>query len=183
MNSVELLDILKRRTGFLASHAATLKGLEKTMSPLGMEVALAFYDYLAQDDEMREIIWATPDRIDRLYKTFAAWYKELFGGVYDAAYAHRRYRIGLVHARLGVGPRHMVPAMGIVQELSLEHMSEVFKTYEVLESVEAFQKIIAIEIAMIDESYLAALEAGLRFGESSTQLALVRGAVLLLHEA
>lgn len=92
------------------------------MVPLAPEVALAFYDYLGRDSELRGILHAVPGRVERLYGTFARWYGELFAGVYDQTYAEGRRRIGLVHAGLGIGPRAMVPAMGVVQELSLEHM-------------------------------------------------------------
>jgi hypothetical protein len=84
------------------------------------------------------ILHAVPGRVERLYGTFAARYRELFSGTYDRAYAERRRRIGLVHARLGVGPRAMVPAMGLVQELSLEHLRSALRGLEVSSAVEAF---------------------------------------------
>ncbi len=184
MNPGALLDTLKRRTGFTEAHAEVLVGLGGYMVPLASEVALAFYDYLGRDAEMREILWGVPGRVERLYGSFAAWYRELFSGVYDADYAHRRYRIGLIHARVGVTPSHMVPAMGIVQELSLEHMRTALRSAEVFPAVEAFEKIIAIEIALIEESYLAALEAGFKLGmATSSREALSRGAGMLLQEA
>jgi len=74
------------------------------MTPLAPEVALAFYDCLGRDGELAGILHAVPGRVERLYRTFAQWYGELFSGVYDRAYAEKR-RVGLVHARLGVAPR------------------------------------------------------------------------------
>ena len=29
-------------------------------------------------------------------------------------YAERRWRIGLIHVRIGIGPQHVVPAMAVV---------------------------------------------------------------------
>lgn len=183
MDPYILLETLKRRTGFNEAHMRVLAGLGHCMTPLASEVALAFYDYLGRDPEMRDILWASPGRVERLYGSFATWYRELFSGAYDAAYAHRRYRIGLIHARIGIAPSHMVPAMGIVQEISLEHMRTALRTGEIFPAVEAFEKIIAIEIALIDESYLAALEVGFKLGTSSSRDALVEGANVLLKEA
>lgn len=115
MEPVALLELLKHRTGLQERHVRCLRELGATMRPLAQEVALAFYDYLGRDDEMQRLLWAVPGRVERLYGSFAAWYSELFSGCYDAEYAQRRYRIGLVHARLGVAPRYMIPAMGMVQ--------------------------------------------------------------------
>jgi hypothetical protein len=184
MNPAALLEHLKVRTGLQEHHCRCLQALGPTMRPLAQEVALAFYDYLGRDEAMQRLLWAVPGRVERLYGAFAAWYGELFSGCYDAAYAERRFRIGLVHARLGVAPRYMIPAMGVVQELSLNHLTEVLKPLQVIEAVEAFEKIIAIEIALLEESYLAALERGLALGHSeSTQGALTSGAAALLQEA
>lgn len=180
MDPGELLDLLKRRTGFTEAHAALLRELGTTMVPLAPEIALAFYDYLGRDKELAEILYAVSGRVERLYSTFARWYADLFSGTYDRAYAEGRRRIGLVHARLGVGPRAMVPAMGIVQELSLEHMRSVLRGPEIYGAVEAFEKIIAIEVALIEESYLEALSLGLALGHRDLKEALAQGAATLL---
>lgn len=177
-----LLEDLKRRTGFTEQHARLLRDLGRYMTPMASEVALAFYDYLGRDPEMRAILWAVPGRVERLYGRFADWYRELFSGVYDERYAEGRRRIGLIHARLGIRPAFIIPAMGIVQELSLEHMNLVLKASELLAAVEAFEKIIAIELAIIQESYGEAVEVGIRAGMASSEAALMQGAELLLRE-
>jgi len=176
----ELLDLLKRRTGFTEAHAAILRELLGVMGPIAHEVALAFYDYLGRDEELAAILHAVPGRVERLYGTFAQWYGELFSGVYDSAYAERRRRIGLVHARLGIGPKAMIPAMGLVQELSLEHLRTALRGPEVFSAVEAFEKIIAIEVALVEESYLEALSFGLLLGHRDLGEALREGAKALL---
>lgn len=182
VDAKELLDLLKTRVDFGKKHEETLHALGGTMIPLSQEVALAFYDYLGRDEEMHALIWAVPGRVERLYSAFASWYREMFSGVYDEAYALRRMRIGWVHARLGVGPRHIIPAMGVVQELSLEHLTEVMTTYALAEALASLQKIIAIEISLIEESYLAALDEGLQRGYVvDTRTALSEGASVLLR--
>lgn len=184
MDSAALLEKLKTRTGLNEGHIQTLVKLERSMGPMASEVALAFYDYLGRDPEMHEILWAVPGRVERLYQSFARWYKELFSGQYDAAYAQRRAQIGLIHAAVGVKPSYIMPAMGIVQELSLEHMRNSLRGSEVYESVEAFEKIIAIESALIQESYAAAMEEGFRIGlKGSREETLVAGAKGLLERA
>lgn len=185
MDSHALLETLQRRTGFTTDHARTLAGLSGVMAPLAPELALAFYDYLGRDGEMREILWAEPGRVERLYGSFSRWYEGLFSGIYNAEYAQSRYRVGLIHARLGIRPSFMIPAMGVVQELSLEHLRMALRQTDMLPAIIAFEKIVAIELALIEESFLNALQqgwAGLGPRASSAREALVHGANLLLKE-
>lgn len=182
MNAGALLQTLILRTGLTEAHKQTLRSLEPIASPLAPEVALAFYDYLGRDPEMHDILWSVPGRVERLYRSFAVWYRELFSGQYDNFYAERRVRIGLVHARVGVRPSHYIPAVGIVQELTLEHLRNALRGSEILGAMTAFEKIMAIEVALMQESYLSALAEGLKYTHDE-RAALVEGARALLEKA
>ncbi|RIH87499.1 Globin-coupled histidine kinase [Meiothermus luteus] len=179
MDAQTLLQKLLSRTGLQQHHAEALRSLEPLMAPLAPEIALAFYDYLGRDPEMHEILWGTPGRVERLYRSFAAWYREIFSGVYDAGYAARRMRIGLVHARVGVRPEHVLPAAGIVQELTLEHFRQALRGSEVFLAIESFEKIMAVEMALMEESYLQALAEGLKLTQEVREAAMVGARVLL----
>lgn len=181
MEAACLLEQLIRRTGFEESHTRILKRLEPVMAPMAAEIALAFYDYLGRDPEMHEILWAVPGRVERLYQRFADWYRGLFAGVYDAAYAEQRQRIGLVHAMVGVKPSFMIPAMGIVQELSLEHLRNSLRGPEIFSAVEAFEKIMSIESALMQESYMSAMTKGFGLGYKSEPEAVAAGAREILE--
>ncbi|ADD28561.1 protoglobin domain-containing protein [Meiothermus ruber] len=184
MEAGVLLDKLLRRTGLLELHIQTLRKLEPLMAPMASEIALAFYDYLGRDEEMRAILWEVPGRVERLYQSFADWYRGLFCGRYDAEYAEKRARIGLVHAAVGVKPSFIMPAFGIVQELSLEHLRNTLRSPEVLSAVEAFEKIMAIEAAIMQDSYMQAMACGYRLGAAADQeQALVVGARAILEKA
>ncbi|GIW35014.1 protoglobin domain-containing protein [Meiothermus sp.] len=181
MEAKVLLAKLIDRTGLLEHHVHTLRRLEPLMSPMASEIALAFYDYLGRDEEMRAILWDVPGRVERLYQSFADWYRGLFCGNYDAEYAEKRARIGLVHAAIGVKPSFIMPAFGIVQELSLEHLRNTLRSPEIFSAVEAFEKIMAIEAALMQDSYMQAMEYGYRLGVAADQeKALVAGARAML---
>lgn len=182
MKAGELLQTLVRRTGLSEQHTHTLRSLEPIAGPLAPEVALTFYDYLGRDPEMHAILWSVPGRVERLYRSFAAWYRELFSGQYDALYAERRIHIGLVHARVGVRPSHYIPAVGIVQELTLEHLRNALRGPEILAAISAFEKIMAIEIALMQESYFSALWEGFKYTRDE-RAALIGGARALLESA
>jgi hypothetical protein len=176
-----LLQTLVRRTGLTEQHVLTLRSLEPIAGPLAPEVALAFYDYLGRDPEMHEILWSVPGRVERLYQSFAAWYRELFSGQYDDLYARRRIHIGLVHARVGVRPAHYIPAVGIVQELTLEHLRNALRGPDILAAITAFEKVMAIEIALMQESYFSALWEGFKYTRNERE-ALVEGARVLIEK-
>lgn len=182
MNPDELLQTLIRRTGFAQQHVQALRGLEPIAAPLAPEIALAFYDYLGRDPEMHKILWSVPGRVERLYQSFASWYRELFSGNYDVAYATRRIHVGWVHAHVGVRPGHFIPAVGIVQELTLEHLRNALRGAEIFIAISAFEKIMAIEIALMQESYFSALWEGLKLTQNEGE-ALVEGARVLLEKA
>lgn len=181
MEAKALLDKLICRTGLLEQHVQILRKLEPLMSPMASEIALAFYDYLGRDEEMRAILWDVPGRVERLYHSFTEWYRGLFCVKYDVKYAEKRARIGLVHAAVGVKPSFIMPALGIVQELSLEHLRNTLRSPEVFSAVEAFEKIMAIEAALMQDSYMQAMEYGYRLGIAADQeKALVAGARAIL---
>ncbi|MEM7717178.1 MAG: protoglobin domain-containing protein, partial [Cyanobacteria bacterium P01_A01_bin.68] len=80
------------------------------------EMAEYFYAYLGRDEEMSNILNQGEERIHRLRETFIEWFHEMFTGMDDWGndYAQRRWKIGLVHVRIGIGPQHVVPAMATV---------------------------------------------------------------------
>jgi len=184
MEAQELLGRLIYRTGLLEQHIEILRRLEPQMSPMASEIALAFYDYLGRDEEIRAILWDSPGRVERLYSSFSDWYRDLFCGRYDGVYAEKRARIGLVHAALGVKPGFIMPAFSIVQELSLEHMRNTMRAVDLFNAVEAFMKIIAIEVALMQDCYMHALEFGYHLGiAADKEKALVMGARALLKRS
>lgn len=181
MEAGVLLAKLISRTGLLEQHVQSLRRLEPLLAPMASEIALAFYDYLGRDEEMRAILWEVPGRVERLYQSFADWYRSLFCGQYDEEYAEKRARIGLVHAAVGVKPSFIMPAFGIVQELSLEHLRNSLRAPEIFGAMEAFEKIMAIEAALMQDSYMQAMEYGYRLGVAADrEKALVAGARAIL---
>lgn len=159
-----------RRVGFRPEHARRLLELQPLMHPLAHEMALAFYDHLGQDPETRRILWDEPGRVERLYGSFEGWYRELFDGVYDDGYARRRWRVGVVHARYGVPLSTLIPAIGQVYSLALEHMLAVLRPVELPSALEALGKVLTLDTTLMAESYEEATAAGHEEGARSTQL-------------
>lgn len=112
----EFMSRMARRLVFNADEQTTLKDSADWELQIASEMADHFYTYLGHDEEMSAILNASEGRIHRLHETFVQWFHEMFTGMdgWGDAYADRRWRIGLVHMQIGIGPQHVVPAMATV---------------------------------------------------------------------
>jgi hypothetical protein len=102
---------------------------------------------------MNAIINAKEGRMHRLNETFVQWFGEMFTGMDDwgKAYADRRWRIGLVHVQIGIGPQHVVPAMATVvnevgKQLKAAGLSEDLR--------DSLGRICMIDLAFIEQAYV-----------------------------
>jgi hypothetical protein len=152
LNPHEFMTRMSRRISFTDAHQTTLKTEADWGLAIAADMADVFYRYLGEDEEMSAILNETDGRIHRLRETFIEWFHEMFTGMDDwgAAYADRRWRIGLIHVRVGIGPQHVVPAMAIVvnevgRRLKAEGKSDALQ--------EALSRICMIDLAFIEQAY------------------------------
>ena len=106
------------RTNFNDEDRSLLNKNAAWGSEIASEMADHFYEYLGRDQEMNDLLHEKEGRMHRLRETFVEWFQEMFSGMdnWGDAYAERRWKIGLVHVRIGIGPQHVVPAMSVVVE-------------------------------------------------------------------
>lgn len=110
------MSILEKRVCLTAEDKMLLKSEADWGKEVAPEMAEHFYAYLGRDEEMNAMLTATDGRMHRLRETFIEWFHEMFTGMdeWGKDYAERRWKIGLVHVRIGIGPQHVVPAMATV---------------------------------------------------------------------
>jgi hypothetical protein len=144
---------LEKRTGLTSED----KNLLKSQADWGLEVAPEmaehFYAYLGRDPEMSAILHDGEGRIHRLRETFIEWFHEMFTGMDDWGniYADRRWKIGLVHVRIGIGPQHVVPAMATV---IYEVGKRLINDGKSPELKDALGRICMIDLAFIEQAYI-----------------------------
>lgn len=154
LNPYELMGTMEQRLGFTIMDKTLLKSHADWGLQIAPQMADHFYDYLGRDAEMNAILnFGDNGRIHRLHQSFVEWFYEMFTGVDDwgKAYAERRWKIGLVHVRVGIGPQHVVPAMAMVvhqvdKQLKVEGKPEELK--------EALSRICMIDLAFIEQAYV-----------------------------
>ncbi|WP_034936271.1 protoglobin domain-containing protein [Gloeocapsa sp. PCC 73106] len=153
LNPQEFMKKMEDRMLFGAEDKAVLKANVDWGQEIAPEMADHFYSYLGRDPEMDAILNAAEGRIHRLRETFVDWFAEMFNGMdnWGDAYAERRWRIGLVHVRIGIGPQHVVPAMATVVRESEKKLTIDGKNGGLHESL---SKICMIDLAFIEQAYI-----------------------------
>lgn len=153
LDASTFLITMVKRIGLTDQDKSLLKANADWGKEIAPEMADHFYAYLSNDPEMNAILNSTEDRIHRLRVTFVEWFYEMFTGMDDwgDAYADRRWRIGVVHVRIGIGPQHVVPAMATV----VHEVSKRLKTDNKSEALQdALSRICMIDLAFIEQAYV-----------------------------
>lgn len=144
---------MERRMYFSDADKTILKTNATWGRSIALQMAEVFYSYLARDAEMNSILTAKEGRMHRLNETFIEWFAEMFTGMDDwgADYAARRWRIGLVHVQIGIGPQHVVPAMATV----VNEVGKQLKAAGLPEELrDSLSKICMIDLAFIEQAYI-----------------------------
>ncbi|WP_008311180.1 protoglobin domain-containing protein [Leptolyngbya sp. PCC 6406] len=153
LDANEFLARMTKRTGFSEADKSLLKNNADWGLTIAPDMADAFYAYLGRDEEMDAILNATEGRVHRLRETFVQWFYEMFTGMdeWGTDYADRRWRIGLIHVKVGIGPQHVVPAMATV-------MAEVGKRLKADGKADnlrdALSRSCMVDLAFIEQAYI-----------------------------
>jgi hypothetical protein len=147
------MNTMVTRVDFSTEDKALLKANADWGLAIAAEMADHFYSYLGRDSEMSAILNESEGRMHRLRETFVQWFHEMFTGMDDWQfnYATRRWRIGLVHVQIGIGPQHVVPAMAVVVQAVGRKLQDEGKTVALQE---ALGKICMIDLAFIEQAYV-----------------------------
>lgn len=144
---------MEKRVDFTEENKSLLKSHADWGKEIAPIMADHFYTYLGRDAEMDGMINAKEGRSHRLRETFIEWFHEMFTGIDDwgNSYAERRWRIGLVHVQIGIGPQHVVPAMATVvnevgKKLKADGKSDDLR--------DALSRICMIDLAFIEQAYV-----------------------------
>ncbi|MEA5450036.1 protoglobin domain-containing protein [Leptolyngbya sp. CCNP1308] len=149
----EFMSKMVSRIDFNADDRTVLQTNAVWGLEIAPEMADYFYQYLGRDAEMSAILNESEGRIHRLRETFVAWFHEMFTGMDDwgEAYAERRWRIGLIHVRIGIGPQHVVPAMAVVVHEAGKRAIADGKDQQLRD---ALAKICMVDLAFIEQAYI-----------------------------
>lgn len=130
------------------TEAALLAPLQSEAKRLAPGFSDAFYGRLQAHGPTAEYLAGSA--MGRLHGTVQDWFCELFCGTYDEGYAARRLRIGEIHVRIGLPVRYPLAMLDVVMPFG----EQVARTSPQPEAaVTAFRKILALDVAVFNQSY------------------------------
>lgn len=153
LNPHDFMSKMTFRIDFNSEDKSVLQDNSDWGLGIAREMADHFYTYLGRDPEMNAILNASEGRIHRLHETFIHWFHEMFTGIdsWGDSYAECRWKIGLIHVKIGIGPQHVVPAMAIVVH-EVSKRAQADEKSQVLR--DALSKICMIDLAFIEQAYI-----------------------------
>jgi hypothetical protein len=156
-----IVAIAARINGLTPKDWQTLGAAEATLKPWGAAVAKTFYDVLYADPDAARVLGegnrATRERVLR------EWYERLVSGDPGPRFWEHTWMVGWVHILANVKNVYMMSIGLRVEGLFLAGCLEHFERERALEVYSAFRRVFGTVTAIIAESYVSGLVAGMEF--------------------
>lgn len=142
---------MKEFVSFDDTDVANLVALQPIVEKHGPTITEEFYGALGRVPTTRSFI---EGKVDRLKGTHLQWMRTLVGGEYGDAYFESRWRIGMVHVRIGLDPFWPEIVMNVIRReilaaIAAEHADPV----RVVELAGSFLKMCDLDLLVINLSY------------------------------
>jgi heam-based aerotactic trancducer len=94
------------------SDQKALRALKPFFDKHMTQIVDAFYDHLLQFPEAVQVIQSAGSSVEKLKKTNSAYFAEIVRGEFGDEYFENRLKVGMIHAKIGLGPTWFYAAMG-----------------------------------------------------------------------
>jgi uncharacterized membrane protein (DUF373 family)/hemoglobin-like flavoprotein len=138
---------------FSNKDAQNLRQLRPIMEQYKEQLADKFYNTLLEFEETAKFL---PDEqiLRQRKETLAAWFIDLFNGVYDRRYLLNIQRIGYTHVKIKLDAHYMNSSMYLVRQFCLDVLGKHFKDpRERLELTRSVEKILDINLDIMSSAY------------------------------
>jgi signal transduction histidine kinase len=138
-----------------------------------------FYAEIERHPDARKVITGGQAQIDRLKGTLIQWIRDLFGGRYDADYVSRRWQVGWRHVEIGLDQVYTNVALSRLRTGLIRSLHEAWQGDPVIlkETVHALNKLLDLDLAIIEDAYQAEYMARLQRSERLATLGQIAGGV------
>ncbi|HKI20853.1 MAG TPA: protoglobin domain-containing protein [Isosphaeraceae bacterium] len=138
-----------------------------------------FYAEIERHPGARKVITGGRAQIDRLKGTLVEWIRDLLGGRYDASYVARRWRVGWRHVEIGLEQVYTNVALSRLRTGLISGLHEGWSgdPLTLKETVQALNKLLDLDLAIIEDAYQAEYAARLQGSERLATLGQVAGGV------
>ena len=170
---------LQSYVGWNEADASRVAAAAPVLEPLLHSLIDDFYEQVARHAGTRKVITGGPAQVERLKGTLVHWIRDLLSGLYDEAYVSRRWRVGRRHVEIGLEQVFTNVAMsrlrtGLVRALQDKWVGDA---PGLKETVRSLDKLLDLELAIIEDAYQAEIVGQLQRSERLATLGQVAGGV------
>lgn len=146
-NEATLAELI-RLMNLSEEEAAILKSLQPRAVTQAPRMTEDFYARLFAHQETAEYLAGIS--MERLHSMLQTWFVELFGGVYDEAYAQRRLKIGQKHAQIGLPIRYPLAML----DVTMAHGEVIAREHPQPDAaMRALRKVLSLDVAVFSQAY------------------------------
>lgn len=170
---------LQSYVGWTDVDAGRIVAASALVEPLIDALVDDFYAAIERHVEARRVITGGQAQIDRLKVTLAQWIRELLAGQYDADYVARRWRVGGRHVEIGLEQVYTNVALSRLRSRLIGglHLRWQGDLEGLTETVIAFNKLLDLDLAIIEDAYQSEYMARLQRTERLATLGQIAGGV------
>src|SRR5262249_37689995 len=170
---------LQSYVGWTDADAERIVAAAPLLEPYLLNLIDDFYDEIERHPGARKVITGGQAQIERLKGTLVRWIRDLLAAQYDADYVARRWRVGWRHVEIGLDQVYTNVALsrlrtGLIRAL---HESWNGEARALKETVRALNKLLDLDLAIIEDAYQAEYMARLQRSERLATLGQVAGGV------
>jgi signal transduction histidine kinase len=170
---------LQSYVGWTSDDAERLVAAAPLLEPYFQALINDFYEEIERHPNARKVITGGESQIERLKGTLVQWIRDLLAGRYDEDYVVRRWRVGWRHVEIGLEQVYTNVALsrlriGLIRAL---HESWTGSPLELKAAVRSLNKLVDLDLAIIEEAYQAEYASRLQRTERLAALGQVAGGV------
>lgn len=152
-------DIRLAFMNFTQQDALLLKELLPLIKHHSVRIVDKFYENVERHPELNAIIRDAGSTIDRLKASQIRYLEELVMGEYGEAYFERRLRIGVIHNKIGLGPRWYLGSYSVYSQniIPLIMKKYRFRPAKRLSVLNALNKVLYLDAQLAMETYIQGL--------------------------
>lgn len=151
---------LQQYVGWTEEDVGRIRAVASRLDPHFPRLVEDFYAEIERHPGTRKVITGGEAQIARLKDTLTEWLRELLAGQYDADFVIRRWRVGYRHVEIGLEQVYTNTALarlrfGLHEALEDLRPSEGWKSEELHATHRSLDKILDLDLAIIEDAYQA----------------------------
>jgi signal transduction histidine kinase len=183
--TVNIEDIYRRYqelqawVGWSEESAGRVAATAELLTPHFPALIDDFYDEIGRHPNARKVITGGQEQINRLKDTLSQWLRELLAGCYDQKYVIRRWQVGWRHIEIGLEQVYTNAAFSRLRTGLMRALHEHWQgeARELQDTVRSLNKLIDLDLAIIEDAYQAEYAARLQRNERLAAIGQVAGGV------